>query len=115
MAAYADPTTQVQRLTGLPNDLTDYFLGYSNPQAGFYEYLGRQGLAGLGARAQFAQSQFGDEYQRYLAQKPNNMGESFRGYLSRVRPDYTQQLKAMDARERGVNTSVSMPRVRWNL
>jgi hypothetical protein len=111
MASYANPNG-----TGtLPNELSDYFLGYANPQAGFYNYLSQRGLSGLDSRSQFAQAQYGDEYQRYLAQKPNNVGESFMGYLSRVRPDYQQQLQQQGPQARGINTSVTSPRVRWNL
>lgn len=111
MAAYADPN----RPNPLPQDLTDYFLGFSNPQAGFYNYLSQQGLSGQGPRAQYAQSQYGDEYQRYLSQVPQNPGESFMKYLTRTHPDYQQQLQSQGPQARGINTSVTSPRVRWNL
>jgi hypothetical protein len=109
VAAYADPSAP------LPKDLADYFLGFTNPQAGFYNYLGQQGLAGMDQRSQFAQSQYGDEYQRYLSQHPNMPGESFMNYLNRTHPDYNQQRQAMTPAERGIMTGISTPRVRWNL
>lgn len=101
-----------------PN-LSDRGKGYRNtdPQSGFYAYLGNKGLDGApqGA-AGYAQSQFGrvsNQYQAWLGNTGQTMG--FYDWLRQHGPNLNSEYNAQSQQERGIYSNISMPRVRWNL
>jgi len=111
MTAYAD----VGGGAGAPLDpgLYDYYYNFGNPTAGFFRFLGEQGMGGTDARSRWGQRQQ-DRYKGlYESQVGNEPGLGFYDFLRRQDPN--GEFSGQTANERGYNSAASNPRGRWVL
>lgn len=92
------------------------YLNVGDPTAGFYGYLSGAGYGDNSGQSQYARSQFGRTYSDYKAQAGlHGSTEGFYDYLNRTAPQFSQEYNALSPQQRGINSAVSMPKVRWIL
>lgn len=92
------------------------YLNTGDPTAGFYGYLSGAGYGGNSGQDQYARSQFGRQYSQYKADAGlHGSTEGFYDYLNRTAPQFSEEYNALSPNQRGINTAVSTPKVRWIL
>lgn len=94
-------------------DLSNYYLN-STPEAGFYNYLGAQGLGGTDTTSKYAGNQYNRSYNLYQAQAADNPMQGFWDFLQQNKPDFRTEFQMQSPGQRGDFSSRFLtPRGRW--
>lgn len=119
MTTYADPNASAVAPGGIPTGLTSdemrrWYLN-QDPTAGFMSYLQGQGLnGGVSQQDKFAQGQYSNYYNNYLASAASDPTLGFYDYLQKNNPQIGQDFNNQSPEQRGdFGSRTFQPRGRW--